>query len=101
MARGFGQVDGGAHAPRDGLAMQEARVVRLGFQRVPERVAEIQDAAQVAFAFVAGNHFGLHAHALGDDVVHRLRIPRQHVLAGSARKVNSSGSRMMPALMIS
>ena len=48
----LGQVDGGAHAAGDRLAVQEARVGGLGFQRVAEGVAEIQDAPQIAFALV-------------------------------------------------
>ena len=68
------QVNGRAHAPRHGLAVQEARVAGFGFQRVAEGVAEIQDAAQIAFAFVAADHFGFHADGVVDDAVDGVRM---------------------------
>ena len=52
MAGALRQVDGGAHAQSHRLAVQEARVAGLRFERVAEGVAEVQDAAQVAFALV-------------------------------------------------
>ena len=96
------QVDGRAHAERHRLAVQEARVAGFGFERVPEGVAEIEDAPQAAFALVGRNHFGLDAHRIGDDAVHRLRLPRQHL--GAVRPPGNGTaprSRIMPALTIS
>ena len=70
------QVDGGAHAPGDGLAVQKADVAGLGLERVAEGVTEIQDAAQIAFALVAGDHFGFHADGIADDAVDGVRSAR-------------------------
>ena len=66
----FGEMRRGAHPPRYGLAVKEARVLCLGFERMPERVAEIENAAEPGFPFVRGYHFGLDPHGFGDDVIH-------------------------------
>ena len=67
------QVDGGAHAERHCFAMQESRVCGLGFERVAERVSEIQDAAEVAFPLIGGHDLGFDAHRIGDDTLEGLR----------------------------
>src|ERR1017187_26807 len=61
VAGQFAQVNGGAHAPRHGLTMQKAGVSGFGLERMAKGVTEIQDAAQVAFPFVARDHLGFHA----------------------------------------
>ena len=58
--------------------MQESRVLRFRFERVTDGVAEIQDAAQIAFALIRGNHFGLDAHGVGDDAVDGGGFLREH-----------------------
>ena len=87
----LGQVDGGAHAQRHRLAVQKARVGGLGFERVPEGVAEIQDAPQIAFPLVGGDHFGFHAHRFGDDVVDGAGDSRQHVALPIGEELEQAG----------
>ncbi len=91
VARQLAQEDGGAHAEGDGLAMQEAGVAGFGFEGVAEGVAEIEDAAEVAFALVGGDHFALHADGIGDDAVHGVRLARQHVAAAIGEKAEQIG----------
>ena len=63
-----GDVEGGEHAPGDGFAVQELRVVGGGFDGVAEGVAEVEDHAEAGFALVGGDDVGLDADAGGDDV---------------------------------
>ena len=72
------QVDGGAHAPSHRFAVEETRVAGLGLERMAEGVAEIENAAEVAFALVARDHFAFHPHGIGDDAVDRRVLARQH-----------------------
>ena len=52
------------HAESHCLAMQEALVLGLGFERMAHGMAEVQDPPQVALAFVGGDHFGFDAHGI-------------------------------------
>ena len=81
MAGHLGEVGSGAHAPRHGFAMQEARVMGLRFEGVAERMAEIQDAPQIAFALIGGDHLGLHADGICDDAIDCASLARQHLRA--------------------
>ena len=86
MARQLAQEGGGAHAEGDGLSVQETGVAGFGFESVAEGVAEIEDAAEVAFALVGGDHFALHADGIGDDAVDGLRLASQHLAAAIGEK---------------
>ena len=78
--------------------MQEPRVARFSFERVAEGVAEIQNAAQAAFALVGGNHLHLHAHGVGDDAVHGIGLARQHIRAAFGQKSEQLGVPYDPGL---
>ena len=53
----------GDHSPADGFAVQQLLVAGLGFQSVPDGVAEVQNAALAAFALVGTDDVGLHPDA--------------------------------------
>src|SRR5262249_22014892 len=59
MAGQLGEPRRRLHPERDRLTMQKSRVTGLGFERVADGVAEVQDLAQPALALVRGNDFGL------------------------------------------
>ena len=102
MAGRFGQVDGGAHAPRDGLAVEEARCTssRLrGRGRRCGRNSGCGGGRLRARRSETTSHFM--RHGFGDDVVDGLGLARQHVVAPFGEVLKSAGSRMMPALTIS
>ena len=69
---------GGDHAPADGFAVQEAAVAGGGFERVAERVAEIQYLAQAAFAFVGADDPRLDGGRARNDVGERGGIAAEH-----------------------
>ena len=75
----LGQSGCGAHAEGYGFAVQKLRIVRLGFQGVADGVAEIQNAAKVAFTFIGGDDFRFDAHGGGDDVFHQCRVLLQNL----------------------
>src|SRR5579871_1893679 len=52
IAGALGQGRGGSHTERHSLSMQEARVFRFGFKGVAKGMSKVQNASQVAFAFV-------------------------------------------------
>ena len=79
---------------RHRLAVQEARVLRLRFERMAERVAEIQDAAQIRLpARRLDTTSALMRTDLGDDVVHRVRIARQHIAVTLGQQLEQAGAR--------
>src|SRR5215831_7404464 len=47
--------------------MQKLSIAGSGFQSVANRVAIVQDAAQVGFCFIRRDHFSLHSYGIDDD----------------------------------
>ncbi len=78
--------------------MQEVFVTGFHFQRMPDGVAEIQDAAQIALAFVGGDHVGLHAHRLGNQPLQRRRVLLQNALVVLLDEVKNVGAANDAAL---
>ena len=62
-----GEFGGGDLANGNCFAMQILAVVRDGFERVADGVAEVQDGPQAALGFVLPNDFSLDLAAAGDD----------------------------------
>ena len=60
--------------------MQELRIASLGFQRVAEGMAEVENAPAVLFLLVARNHFSLDAHRIADHAVHNVGCVRKDAL---------------------
>jgi len=67
VAGEVGEAGGGVHTEGDGFAMEEAGVAGFGLEGVADGVAEVENAAEVAFFFVGGDDFALDADALADD----------------------------------
>src|SRR5215469_13038118 len=59
-----GDVGRGNHTPGDGLAVQQASVVCFGFERVTNRVAQVEDASQAPFVLIGRNDFGFEFYRL-------------------------------------
>ena len=60
--------------------MQETRVAGLGFDRVSDRVAEIQDTAQIAFFLIRRDHFGFDAYGRCNQSIQGPRFLRQYLI---------------------
>ena len=102
MAGALCQVHGGAHAPGHRFAMQEARVAGLRFERVAEGVAEVQDAAEVAFALVGRDYFAFMRTDSAMMWSTASGVRAQDRVAMLAPGIGTAArSRMTPALMIS
>ena len=67
----------GNHAPGHGLAMQKMTVAGRRFQRMADGVAEIQHAAQPAFALVRRYHLGLQPHRFRNHPFQGFGVPAQ------------------------
>ena len=80
-AHAEGDVGGGDHAPGHGFAMQQPTVAGLGFERVADRVAKVQHAAQAVLALVRGNDFRFQFHGLRDQPLQFHRIAFQNARA--------------------
>ena len=61
--------------------MEESGVSGLRFERVPERMTEIQNAAQTRFLFVRRNDFRFDPHRFGDQPVHNFGSLREYLVA--------------------
>ncbi len=79
------------HAESHGFAMQEALILRIGFERVSHGVPEVQDAPQIAFALVRGHHFSLDAHRIGDNAIHRLGLLSKHAVGAFRQHAEQLG----------
>ena len=74
-----GEPGGGDLADGDRFAMQILAVVRNGFERVADGVAEIQDGPQAALGLVLPNHLRLDLAAAGHDRRQRARVAAQQL----------------------
>ncbi len=84
------------HSPSDRFAVQEAPIARSGFERMADRVPEIQDLAQAAFALVLVHHVRLDRRARG--IIHESAAASRRSTAGMrfSRNRNSSASAITP-----
>ena len=80
-ARDEGRAD---RPPAHGLAVREAAVARHRLERVADRVAEVQHAAQPALALVLLHHLGLDPAGRGDRVLHGHPVPAAQARRGLA-----------------
>ena len=74
QAQTLRKVGGDQHAKADGFTVQIRFIVRRRLDRMAEGMAEIQDGADVAFAFVARHHGRLDGAGSADGMRQRLRI---------------------------
>ncbi len=54
--------------------MQQLRIARGRFQRVPNGMTEVENTAQAGFLFVTGNHVGFDLHSGQNDFLHGLMV---------------------------
>jgi hypothetical protein len=60
--------------------MQETCVLRLGFERMPERMPEVQDPAQSRFPLVGAHHLRLDSYRFSHNMFQRLRVLTKNLL---------------------
>src|SRR5580692_6164600 len=90
FAGGKRDVRGRDHAPRHSFSVEQLCITCLGFQRVSDRVAEIEHLPQPTLTFVGTNHRRLQAHGIGNYFFHHNRVAIQNRAAPVFEKLEQS-----------